>query len=55
MNYKILSCGCTSTTLGVTNGAEYQNSRYGFGKRVCNKVTNGYRCTVCLKVLSDPK
>lgn len=35
----ILQCNCTS---------EFQDKKYGKGKRVCNpKKERGYSCTVC--------
>lgn len=34
----ILRCTCKH---------EFQDKRYGKGKRVFNKTTTGYRCTVC--------
>lgn len=47
---KIISCDCKH---------EYQDKRYGAGKRVANIKDNGdYRCTVCDKVkgkVSDGK
>lgn len=45
---KILPCSCSSS---------YQDSRYGLGKRVCNKMEKErtFRCTVCGKeVTSGP-
>jgi hypothetical protein len=37
----ILSCSCKS---------EYQDKRYGAGKRVKNPCKDGARCTVCVVV-----
>jgi len=37
---KVLACVCKS---------EFQDKKYGENKRVMNKKTQGYRCTVCGK------
>lgn len=38
---KVVQCDCVS---------EYQDRRYGIGRRVANKTDNGdFRCTVCGK------
>lgn len=37
---KIISCTCSH---------EFQDKKYGKGKRVFNETTKGYRCTVCEK------
>lgn len=43
---KIISCTCQS---------EYQDKRYGAGKRVANTTDNGdARCTVCGSTKSAP-
>lgn len=43
-NTKVVSCSCSH---------EYQDSKYGKGKRLANaaggKGGSGYRCTVCAK------
>jgi len=43
MATKIIDCNCEH---------EYQDQKYGKGKRVANKApkANGWRCTVCGKV-----
>jgi hypothetical protein len=37
----IMRCTCENT---------YQDVKYGKGKRVHNKCTRGWRCTICLTV-----
>lgn len=49
----IIYCGCKSTNGGAMQGAAFQNTTYGPGKRVCNPLPEEkdkplkYRCTVC--------
>ncbi len=48
----ILKCLCESDKFGNTNAAQYQNRKYGHGKRIHNETRGigkivGYRCTVC--------
>lgn len=37
---KILNCVCNN---------DYQDQKYGYGKRVMNSYVKGYRCTSCNK------
>lgn len=37
---KVLTCVCKS---------EYQDKKYGEGRRLMNRKNQGYRCTVCGK------
>lgn len=44
----IAYCGCKADREGVTTAAQYQDARYGLGKRVANPTDDGTpRCTVC--------
>jgi len=42
-------CNCTSDKAGTTQGAKFQDKKYGKGKRVHNerKKKGESRCTVC--------
>jgi len=48
----IKKCTCRSDRSGNTNGANYQDKKYGYGNRVHNVCkteggTKKHRCTVC--------
>ena len=44
----IKKCNCKADDKGNTNGAQYQDKRYGKGQRVCNlDKDKNPRCTVC--------
>ena len=44
---KILPCTCN-----LGQGAEFQDRKYGIGKRVHNPTNKGYKCTICSSVKS---
>jgi len=41
MTIKIVKCNCKHA---------FQDATYGYGMRVANSCTGGYRCTVCLHI-----
>ena len=46
---RIKYCGCRATNKGLTNGAEYQDSVYGKGRRVhtWREKALKFVCTIC--------
>jgi len=45
----IAFCGCNTNSENATNGAQFQDMKYGEGMRVHNSCDKGLRCTVCSK------
>jgi hypothetical protein len=43
MATKVVNCNCKS---------EYQDQKYGPGRRVANTTAKGWRCTVCAKEIA---
>lgn len=50
---KLKQCDCKSDSAGNTQGAKYQDKRYGKQIRVhsIKKDGKGYKCTVCGKAV----